>query len=198
MLGNKIQSVLRWSCVYTISKGFFSSGAVAHVIECELYLWKGNISLIWLVPVDHIAQCTVYNFCLAIRLRMTGGTIYLSEVSNIFHRSPKNGLGTYISIIYNWLWNIIETDYFEEKVGNVWCVIFFCHGRKFAILVNRLTMTKIESIAPFWVRGRPSTKSILKSSHMFARIDKGVYNLVFWVCPFPTWHKGHVWTNLLT
>jgi len=66
----------------------------------------------------------------------------------------------------------------------------FLHARKWVILENLSTTTKMESL-PYWVYGSPKTKSMLRSTQGLVGIDKGIYKLVFWTWPLVVWHTLH-------
>jgi hypothetical protein len=61
----------------------------------------------------------------------------------------------------------------------------FLHAIKCTILENLSTTIKIESL-PFWVLGKPNTKSMLTFVHGHFGIGRGQYNSALVADPFDT------------
>ena len=71
----------------------------------------------------------------------------------------------------------------KNKCATCVASLVFLQGMKCAILVKRSTTTMME-LNPRCVFGGPKTKSKLTESHGLFGKGKGVYNPVFWLCPF--------------
>ena len=125
----------------------------------------------------------INHFCLAISLRMTSAAVIQGSVKTLPQSPPKvtNELG--IPIRGDGLWHSMQTHNFvKEQIDHSSSIWILLHAMKWDIFEYLSTTTKTESI-PCWVRGRPSIKSIDRSSHGAYGTGKGMYKLVFWDWP---------------
>jgi hypothetical protein len=79
----------------------------------------------------------------------------------------------------------------KKRVATLEASFVLEHGKKWAILKNLSTKEKIESW-PRIVRGRLSTKSMLRSIHGWFGIGKGQYRPALVRVPLESWQVRHL------
>lgn len=114
-----------------------------------------------------------------------------SIVPNFFHQVLQKWAKNW-PVRRHSLWYPMQPNNLLRNWYAMWIALeVFLQGITWAILENRSTTTKIESL-PSPVLGKPCTKSMLISVQGATGTGKGVYSPVFCVCPFDSWHTLHL------
>jgi hypothetical protein len=135
-----------------------------------------------LLPIRSVGQHTsfqkilkylVHSLCLPICLWVEGGTVVQVGAHGLMQTPPELGGKLYPlsdTMLFDAPCSFKMLSMYRSTSLCVSKVVFT--GTKCATLVNRSTITQIESL-PFCVRGRPTIKSMLISSHFHVGISSG-------------------------